>query len=390
MNNDSINWQDPLYLRSLLNEEEINIQKACKKYCDSELYHRVIEDNKNKYFDKKLYRDFGKLGILGSTINGYNCAGISHVGYGLIAKEFESVDSGYRSAVSVQSSLVMHPIYKFGSEEQKNNYLPKLSSGEFIGCFGLTESEAGSDPSSIKTRIIKKNDYYIINGSKNWITNATISDIFLIWALDENNNVQGIIIEKKDKGVQTSSIENKLSLLLSPTGQITLSDVKVKKERILPLTRGWKSVYECLNKARYGIAWGVMGAAEFIWQNSKDYVENRIMFKKPLAANQLIQKKLANMQTEIALGLNACIQLGRLIDKNKNVNIAVSMLKRNNCKKASKIAKDARNMLGANGLLEEYNIMRHLINLETVQTYEGTDDIHALILGKYQTGISAF
>ena len=284
----------------------------------------------------------------------------------------------------------MHPIYNFGSEEQKKRYIPKLSKGDLIGCFGLTESEAGSDPSSIKTKLIKDGKNYRLNGSKNWITNAPIADIFIIWAKDEDNSIVGIIVEKEDKGISTSLIDNKLSLLLSPTGQIYMQDIIIPENRILQLTKGWKSVFSCLNKARYGIAWGVMGAAEFIWHQSKEYVENRIMFKKQLAGNQLIQKKLADMQTEITIGLNACYQLGKLIDLNKEVNIGISMLKRNNCKKAIEIAREARDMLGANGLTEDYHIMRHLINLETVKTYEGTEDIHALILGKYQTGISAF
>ena len=390
MNNQSINWKDPLYLESFLSEEEKNILISSKEFCTKNLLPRVIKDNKNKFFDKDLYKDFGKLGFLGPTIKGYNCAGVSNISYGLIAKEFEAIDSGYRSAISVQSSLVMHPIYEFGSEEQKNIYLPRLSSGEIIGCFGLTESNAGSDTNSIKSFFVKDGNGYKINGSKNWITNATIADIFIIWAKDENGLVKGFILEKEDIGISTTLIDNKLSLLLSPTGQIYLDNVLVPKERILPLTKGWKSVFSCLNKARYGISWGVMGVAEFVWLLAKEYVENRITFNKPLASNQLIQKKLADMQTEITLGLNACLQLGKLLDQNKNTDVAISMLKRNNCKKSIEIAREARDMLGANGLLDDYHIMRHLINLETVKTYEGTEDIHSLILGKYQTGIGSF
>ena len=390
MNNQSINWKDPLYLESFLTEEEKNILITSKEFCKMKLLPRVIKDNNNKFFDKNLYKDFGKLGFLGPTINGYGCAGVSNISYGLIAKEFEAVDSGYRSAISVQSSLVMHPIYKFGSEDQKNKYLPKLATGEIIGCFGLTESESGSDPSSIKTSFKETADEYIINGSKNWITNATIADIFIIWAKNENGSVKGFILEKDDKGISTTLINNKLSLLLSPTGQIYLDNVSIPKERILPLTKGWKSVFSCLNKARYGISWGVMGAAEFLWHTAKEYVENRKTFNKPLSSNQLIQKKLADMQTEITLGLNACLQLGKLLDQKKDTNIAISMLKRNNCNKAINIARHARDMLGANGLVEDYHIMRHLINLETVKTYEGSEDIHTLILGRYQTGIGAF
>ena len=390
MNNKSENWKDPLYLLNSLTEEEKKISITAKNFCHEFLLKRVKNDNNKKFFDKNLFKEFGKLGFLGPTINGYNCAGTTNVSYGLIAKEFEAVDSGYRSAISVQSSLVMHPIYKFGSEEQKKEYLPKLCSGEIVGCFGLTESEAGSDPSSMKTNLIKDGDGYRLNGTKNWITNAPIADIYIIWAKDENKDIRGVIIKNDDKGVSTSLIDNKLSLLLSPTGQIYMDNVLIPKNRILPSANGLKSVFSCLNKARYGIAWGVMGAAEFLWYTSKEYVENRIMFKKPLAANQLIQKKLADMQTEITLGLNACLQLGKLMDKNVNINIGISLLKRNNCKKALNIAREARDMLGANGLTEDYSVMRHLINLETVKTYEGTEDIHALILGKYQTGIGAF
>ena len=390
MNNKSINWKDPLYLEHSLSEEEKNILLTAKEFCVNNLLPRVKEDNKNKYFDKDLYKEFGKLGFLGSSIKGYRCAGASNIAYGLIAKEFESIDSGYRSAISVQSSLVMYPIYKFGNEQQKNDYLPRLSSGELIGSFGLTESEAGSDPKSIKTYFKENKEGYIINGSKNWITNATIADIFIIWAKDEKGLIKGFIVEKKDKGLSTKLIDNKLSLLLSPTGQIYLDNVFVPKNRVLPLTEGLKSVFLCLNKARYGIAWGVMGASEFIWHTVKEYVETRKVFNKPLAANQLIQKKLTDMQTEITIGLNACLQLGKLIDQNKDVNIAISMLKRNNCKKSLEIARTGRDMLGANGIIDDYHIMRHLINLETVKTYEGTEDIHTLILGRYQTGISAF
>ena len=390
MDNQSINWKDPLYFENNLSEEEKNISKIAKDFCKSQLLPRVINDNKKCFFEKDLYKEFGKLGFLGSTINGYNCAGATNIAYGLIAKEFEAIDSGYRSAISVQSSLVMQPIFEFGSDLQKKKYLPRLCSGEIIGCFGLTESEAGSDPSSIKTNVKKINNDFEINGSKNWITNAPIADIFIIWAKNEEGIVNGYIVEKEDKGISTSSINNKLSLLLSPTGQIYLDRVVVPKDRILPLTKGWKSVFSCLNKARYGISWGTMGAAEFIWHQTIDYVKNRKMFKKTLASNQLIQKKLADMQTEISIGLISCLQLGKLMDKNENINIAISMLKRNNCKKSLEIARNARDMFGANGLTEEYHIMRHLINLETVKTYEGTEDIHALILGKYQTGIGAF
>ncbi len=382
-------WIDPLYLNDLLTDEEKLIRKTAKKFCESDLLPRVIEDNKKCYFDKKIYQKFGSMGFLGMNINGYGSANSSNVSYGLVAKEFESIDSSYRSAISVQSSLVIHPIFHFGSDEQKQNYLPELINGNLVGCFGLTESEAGSDPSSMKTNFIEVSDGYIINGSKNWITNAPIADMFIIWALNKEKKIHGFIVDRQSQGLTTSIIE-KASLKISPTGQIILNDVKVPKKNILPNTHGWKAVYACLNKARYGIAWGVMGAAESSWLIAKEYTENRIMFKKKLAANQLIQKKLADMLTEISLGLSACLHTGKAIDMNKDTKIAISILKRNNCNKALKIVRNARDMLGANGLLDEYHIIRHLINLETVKTYEGTEDIHSLIIGKFQTSIDAF
>jgi glutaryl-CoA dehydrogenase len=389
MSTDNI-WIDPLYLNDLLSEEEISIRKTTRDYCNKNLLPIVVKDNQKHHFDKSIYQDFGSMGFLGSTIEGYGSSNISKVSYGLIAAEFESIDSSYRSAISVQSSLVIHPIYFFGSKEQKNIYLPELVKGTLIGCFGLTESEAGSDPSSMKTNFKEEKDYFILNGSKNWITNAPIADIFIIWALDDQKNIQGFIIEKNTPGLSTSLIKNKTSLKISPTGQIILNNVKIPKENILPNTHGWKSVFSCLNNARYGIAWGVIGAAQSCWLSAKEYSENRIMFKKPLASKQLIQKKLAIMQTEIMLGWSACFHAGRALDKNKDIKVAISMLKRNNCLKAIEIIRDARDVLGANGILEEYHIMRHLVNLETVKTYEGTEDIHALILGKFQTGIDAF
>ena len=330
------------------------------------------------------------MGFLGSTIEGYGSSNASKVAYGLIAAEFESVDSSYRSAISVQSSLVIHPINCFGSKEQKNKYLPDLIKGNLVGCFGLTESEAGSDPSSMKTNFKEENNCFVLNGSKNWITNAPIADVFIIWALNDADEIQGFIIEKNTAGLSTSLIANKTSLKISPTGQIILNNVKIPKENILPKVQGWKSVFSCLNNARYGIAWGVMGAAQTAWLIAKDYSENRIMFKKPLASKQLIQKKLALMQTEITLGWSACLHAGRAMEKNKDVKVAISMLKRNNCQKAIEVVREARDMLGANGLLEEYHIMRHLVNLETVKTYEGAEDVHTLILGKFQTNIDAF
>ena len=383
-------WFDPFYIANNLSEAELTIQKNVRDFCEKELLTRVIEDNRNNFFDKNLYKTFGSLGVLGSTINEYGGAGVNQVAYGITDYEFEKIDSSYRSSISVQSSLVIHPIHSFGSEDQKKEYLPDLISGEKIGCFGLTESEAGSDPSSMKTSFNETSDGYILNGSKNWITNAPIADVFIIWALNEKKEVSGFILDKNTKGLSTSYIKNKTSLKISPTGQIILNNVHIPKDKILPKTNGWKSVFSCLNKARYGIAWGVLGAATQSWLIAKEYTENRIMFKKPLAANQLIQKKLADMQTEINIALSACLHTGRAMDKNMDTKVAISILKRNNCKKAINIVREARDMLGANGLLEENHIMRHLVNLETIKTYEGTEDIHSLILGKFQTKIDAF
>ena len=388
--NSNNQWLDPLYLDSFLNEEEKLIRENTKKYCQKNLLPNVVENNRNYYFDREIYKDFGKMGFLGSTIKGFGSSEINKVSYGLIAFEIESIDSSYRSAISVQSSLVCHPIDKFGSKEQKETYLPDLIKGNLVGCFGLTESEAGSDPSSMKTNFKECEDHYLINGSKTWITNAPIADIFLIWALNETKDIKLFLIPKKTKGLKTSTIENKTSLKISPTGQIILENVKIPKDNLLPHTSGWKSVYSCLNNARYGISWGVLGAANNCWKISKEYTENRIMFKKPLAKNQLIQKKLAIMQTEITLGLSGCLHAGRSMENGKDIKIAISMLKRNNCKKAIEIVREARDMMGANGLIDEYHIMRHLVNLETVKTYEGAEDIHALILGKFQTHMDSF
>ena len=383
-------WFDPFYIENNLSEAELAIQKNVRDFCEKELLTRVVEENRNNLFDRNLYESFGSLGVLGSTINEYGGAGVNQVAYGITAYEFEKIDSSYRSSISVQSSLVIHPINSFGSKDQKEEYLPDLISGKKIGCFGLTESEAGSDPSSMKTSFNETSDEYILNGSKNWITNAPIADVFIIWALNEKKEVSGFILDKNTKGLSTSYIKNKTSLKISPTGQIILNNVHVPKDKILPKTNGWKSVFSCLNNARYSIAWGVLGAATQSWLIAKEYTENRIMFKKPLAANQLIQKKLADMQTEINIALSACLLTGRAMDKNMDTKIAISILKRNNCKKAINIVREARDMLGANGLVEENHIMRHLVNLETVKTYEGAEDIHSLILGKFQTNIDAF
>jgi len=387
------NWFDPFYIQDHLSEEESNIQKNVRNFCNNELKPSVIEKNRKNEFDQNLYTKFGSLGVLGQTINSHGGSGTSNLAYGLVAYEFEKIDSSYRSSISVQSSLVIHPINEFGSEEQKNKYLPQLIKGEKIGCFGLTESEAGSDPTSMKTSFKKTKDGYILNGSKNWITNSPIADIFIIWAIEENKDhksIEGFILEKNYKGLETSTIENKTSLKISPTGQIILNNVKVPENSRLQKTKGWKSVFSCLNKARFGISWGVLGAATECWMITKDYVENRIMFKKSLASNQLIQKKLSEMQIEINLGLASCLISAKALDNGKDIVNAISILKKNNCQKSLDIIRQARDMLGANGLLDEYHVMRHLVNLETVKTYEGAEDIHSLILGKNQTGISSF
>ena len=387
--NSKNNWIDPLYLNDLLTEEELSIKKTTENYCKEKLLPNVIEHNKKCFFDKNIYKEFGSLGFLGLTIEGYGAANASNISYGLVAKEFESIDSSYRSAISVQSSLVIHPIFYFGSEEQKKKYLPELIKGNLVGCFGLTESISGSDPSSMKTNFTEVSDGYLINGTKNWITNAPLADVFIIWALDKEKKVHGFILDKKTKGLSTSLID-KASLKISQTGQIILNNIKVPKNSILPKTEGWKSIYSCINKARYGIAWGAIGAAQSSWLIAKDYAENRIINNKPLASKQIIQKKLADMQTEISLGLSACMHVGKAMELNKDTKISISMLKRNNCRKALNIVREARDILGANGILDEYHIIRHLVNLETVNTYDGTEDTHALILGKLQTGLDAF
>ena len=349
----------------------------------------VIENNEKSLFDKKIYPALGLNGFLGNTIKGYGSAEVSSVAYGLVARELEAVDSSYRSAISVQSSLVIHPIYSFGSNEQTEKYIPEMIKGNLIGCFGLTESISGSDPSSMETSFEEVSDGYIINGSKNWITNAPIADVFLIWAFDKEKNVHGFLIDKNTKGLTTEKIK-KSSIRIAQAGKIFLRNVKIPKNAILPNTNGWKSVYSCINKARYGIAWGAMGAAETCWLIAKEYAEKRIVNKKPLASKQLVQKKLADMMSEITLGFSGCILAGRSMDEGKDLKIAISLLKRNNCKKALNIVRDARDILAGNGILDENHIIRHLVNLETVNTYDGTEDTHALILGKLQTGLDAF
>ena len=381
---------DILLFDEQLSEEELIIKRSARDYCQSELMPRILEANRNEIFDKSIYKEMGKLGFLGAPIKGYGCAGTNYVSYGLIAREIESVDSSYRSAFSVQTSLAMHSIYKFGSEDQKNFYLPLMATGEKIGCFGLTEADAGSDPASMRTKAIEKDGDYILNGSKNWITNSPIADVFIIWAKDEQGILRGFIVDRDSKGLSTPKIEGKFALRASETGQIFLEDVHVPKEKMLPNVQSFKGPFSCLNMARYGIAWGAMGAAEFCWEASLNYSLERVQFGKPLAAKQLVQKKLADMQTEITLGLQSVLRLGRIIDDEKMKPEMISLLKRNNCQKALDIARVARDIHGGNGISDEYHVMRHSMNLEAVNTYEGTSDIHGLILGKAQTNHESF
>ncbi len=386
----AFNWQDPLLLEESLSEEERLIQKSARAYGEKKLMPRVLEAFRNETFDAKIMREMGEQGLLGPTINGYGCAGVSYVAYGLIAREIEKIDSGYRSAMSVQSSLVMHPIYAYGSEDQKTKFLPKLATGELIGCFGLTEPDAGSDPGAMKTRARKKGNGYVLTGTKMWITNSPIADVFIVWAKDDEGLIRGFILEKGMKGLSAPKIEGKFSLRASVTGEIVMDGVEVPGENLLPGVSGLKGPFGCLNNARFGIAWGALGAAEFCWHAARQYTLDRKQFGKPLAANQLVQKKLADMQTEITLGLSACLQAGRLKDNDKLAPAAISLLKRNSCGKALEIARTARDMHGGNGIVDEFHVIRHVMNLETVNTYEGTHDIHALILGREQTGIAAF
>jgi len=383
-------WDDALRLDSQLSEDERAIRDAAHAYAQDKLMPRVLMANRNESFDREIMNEFGEMGFLGATLDGYGCAGVNYVSYGLISREVERVDSGYRSAFSVQSSLVMFPIHAFGSEEQRQKYLPKLRSGEHVGCFGLTEPDAGSDPASMRTRAKKVDGGFLLNGSKTWITNAPIADTLVVWAKDDAGDIRGYILERGMKGLTQPKIEGKFSLRCSITGMIMMQDVFVPAENQLPNVKGLRGPFSCLNNARYGIAWGALGAAEFCWHAARDYTLNRQMFGRPLAATQLIQKKLADMQTEITLGLQAVLQLGRLIDAENAAPEMISLLKRNNCGKALDIARVARDMHGGNGIADEYHVIRHVMNLETVNTYEGTHDVHALILGRAQTGISAF
>jgi len=383
-------WDDPLLLEEQLTDDERMVRDAARDYCQEKLQPRILEANRKERFDREIMYEMGRLGFLGATISGYGCAGVNHVCYGLVAREVERVDSSYRSALSVQSSLVMHPIHEFGSEAHRKKYLPKLATGEWLGCFGLTEPNSGSDPASMVTRAKKTGDGYVLSGAKMWISNAPVADVFLIWAKDDSGEIRGFLLEKGMKGLSAPKIEGKLSLRASVTGEVVMDQVLVPAANLLPGVSGLRGPFSCLNKARYGIAWGALGAAEFCWHAARNYVMERKQFGRPLAANQLVQLKLANMQTEIALGLQAVLRLGRLMDEGRATPEMISLLKRNSCGKSLDIARSARDMHGGNGISDEFHVIRHMINLETVNTYEGTHDIHALILGRAQTGIQAF
>ena len=390
-------WDDALLLDDQLTDEERMVRDQAYSYCQEKLQPRVLKANREEKFDREIMNEMGELGLLGSTIDGYGCAGVNHVCYGLVAREVERVDSGYRSAMSVQSSLVMHPIYAYGDEAQREKWLPKLATGEWVGCFGLTEPGAGSDPSSMITRAKKVDSGFIVHGAKMWITNSPIADVFIVWAKlkdetteDGKDEIRGFVLEKGMKGLSAPKIDGKFSLRASITGEIVMDQVFVPAENLLPHVRGLKGPFGCLNKARYGISWGAMGAAEYCWHAARQYTMDRIMFGKPLAATQLIQKKLADMQTEITLGLQGALRLGRLLDEGRATPEMISLMKRNNCGKALDIARVARDMHGGNGIADEYHVIRHMMNLEAVNTYEGTHDVHALILGRAQTGLNAF
>jgi len=383
-------WEDPLLMEEQLNDDERMVRDSVRRFCQERLMPRVQGGFRENRFDRDILTEAGQLGMLGSTIDGYGCPGLSYVCYGLMAREVERVDSGYRSAVSVQSSLVMHPIHAFGSEDHRKKYLPALATGESVGCFGLTEPDHGSDPGGMTTRAKSVDGGYQLNGAKTWITNSPIADVFVVWAKDDADIIRGFILEREMPGLSAPKIEGKFSLRASVTGEIVMENVFVPEENRLPGAEGLKAPFSCLNRARYGISWGAMGAAEFCWHAARQYVLDRKQFGRPLAATQIMQVKLANMQTEITLGLQGCLRLGRLIDDGKLMSDAISLLKRNNCGKALDIARVARDMHGANGISDEYHVIRHVLNLEGVNTYEGTHDIHALILGKAQTGIQAF
>ena len=384
------NWEDIFRLEDQLTEEERMIKNNVREYCKQSLMPRILEANRNENFHTEIYKEMGELGSLGASIKGYGCAGVGYVSYGLITREIERVDSSYRSAFSVQSSLAMYAIYQFGSEEQKEDLLPQMAAGNLIGCFGLTEPDAGSDPGSMSSNAKKVEGGYKLNGSKTWITNAPVADVFVIWAKDEQGVLRGFIARKDFKGLDTKVLEGKFALRASTTGQIFMSDVFIPEDHVLPLAQSFRGPFSCLNMARYGIAWGAMGAAEFCWHAARQYTLDRTQFGTPLAAKQLVQKKLADMQTEISLGLQAALRVGRLIDEKKMIPEMISLIKRNNCGKALEVARMARDMHGGNGVIDEYHVVRHSMNLEAVNTYEGTHDIHALILGNLQTNIAAF
>lgn len=387
---EKFDWKDPFKLDELLSDEERMIEKTARDFAQGQLMPGILEANRTEKFDPQIMREMGKLGLLGPMIEGYDCAGATYVATGLIARELERVDSAYRSCYSVQSSLVMYPIWQFGSEDQKDKYLPKLASGEFIGCFGLTEPDGGSNPADMRTVAKKVDGGYKISGAKQWISNSPIADVFVVWARMEDGSVGGFILDKGSKGLEAPKIEGKFSLRASPTGGIMMDEVFVPDENKMPHCNSLKAPLMCLNSARFGICWGVIGAAEDCWHRSLNYAQERVIFGKPLAAQQLVQKKLADMQTEITLGLTACWRLGRLRDDDRASPEAISLLKRNNCGKALDIARQARDIHGGNGIADEYHVIRHMTNLEAVNTYEGTHDVHALILGRAMTGHQAF
>ena len=386
----ALNWQDPFVLEQQLTEQQCMVRDTARQYAQEKLLPRVRKAFRNEQTDLAIFREMGALGLLGSTIDGYGCPGVDYTSYGLIAREVERVDSGYRSMMSVQSSLVMYPIYAYGSEAQREKYLPKLATGEWIGCFGLTEPDHGSDPGGMETRARSVDNGYQISGAKMWITNSPIADVFIIWAKTDDDKIRGFILERDMAGLSTPTIEGKLALRTSVTGEIIMQDVFVSETQLLPDVEGLKGPFGCLNNARYGISWGAIGAAETCWFTARDYTLSRTQFGRPLAANQLVQLKLADMQTEISLALQGCFRAGQLMDAGQIAPELISLVKRNSCGKSLAIARQARDMLGGNGISDEYPVMRHMVNLEVVNTYEGTQDIHALILGRTQTDIPAF
>ena len=383
-------WEDPFLVEDQLSEEEHLVRDTARQYAEEQLMPRILESHRNETFDRAVMNEMGELGFLGATLEGYGCAGVSYTCYGLICREVERIDSSFRSAMGVQSSLVMYPIHTYGSEEQREKYLPKLATGEYVGCFGLTEPDHGSDAGGMKSRAKSVDGGYTLKGAKMWITHAPIADIFVVWAKDDEGTIRGFLLERGMDGLSTPKIEGKFSMRASLTGEIVMDDVFVPEENVLPGVQGLKGPFGCLNKARYGIAWGALGAAEFCWHAARNYTLDREQFGRPLAANQLIQKKLADMQTEITIGLQAVLRAARMMDQGSCPAELISLLKRNSAGKALEIARVARDMHGGNGIVDEYHVIRHVMNLETVNTYEGTHDMHALVLGRAQTGIAAF